>query len=144
VARLLNDTFDPDNSRHIVRLMDSFAAHNHLCLVFELLSINIYELLKTNQFRGLPLPMIRSFTKQVRVTTPLIQCIHYTLNILRLIHMVFAQDTTAMQPAATYDTAVHQAGTHRTLYCKVVLDLRDSHVRCSHCCPCSARKANGT
>jgi serine/threonine protein kinase len=68
VARLLNDTYDPDDAKHIVRLMDCFPAHNHLCLVFELLSINIYELLKTNQFRGLPLPMIRSFTKQV--------CIH--------------------------------------------------------------------
>jgi dual specificity protein kinase YAK1 len=69
VARLLNDTYDPDDAKHIVRLMDCFAAHNHLCLVFELLSINIYELLKTNQFRGLPLPMIRSFTKQVSIAT---------------------------------------------------------------------------
>ena len=65
VARLLNDKYDPGDSQHIVRLQDCFPAHNHLCLVFELLSINIYELLKTNQFRGLPLPMIKSFTKQV-------------------------------------------------------------------------------
>jgi dual specificity protein kinase YAK1 len=71
VARLLNDTYDPDDAKHIVRLMDCFPAHNHLCLVFELLSINIYELLKTNQFRGLPLPMIRSFTKQVCCTISL-------------------------------------------------------------------------
>ncbi|KAG5192481.1 kinase-like domain-containing protein [Tribonema minus] len=76
VARLLNDTFDPDNSRHIVRLLDSFAAHNHLCLVFELLSINIYELLKTNQFRGLPLPMIRSFTKQMLEALAALEAAH--------------------------------------------------------------------
>lgn len=33
--------------------------------MFELLSINLYELLKQNQFRGLPLPLIRHFIKQI-------------------------------------------------------------------------------
>ncbi len=42
------------------RLLDSFTHKGHLCLVFELLDMNLYELLKQNQFRGLPLPLIRS------------------------------------------------------------------------------------
>lgn len=33
--------------------------------MFELLSINLYELLKQNQFRGLPLSLIRHFIKQI-------------------------------------------------------------------------------
>lgn len=41
------------------RLLDSFNDKNHLCLVFELLDMNLYELLKQNQFRGLPLSLIR-------------------------------------------------------------------------------------
>ena len=37
----------------------------HLCLVFEPLSINLYELLKQNQFRGLPIELIRRFLRQM-------------------------------------------------------------------------------
>ena len=48
-----------------MRLLDCFQYQNHLCLVFELLSINLYELLKQNQFRGLPLSLIRQFIKQI-------------------------------------------------------------------------------
>jgi serine/threonine protein kinase len=51
--------------RPIVRLLDSFEFKNHLCLVFELLSINLYELIKQNKFRGLPMPFIRSCLAQV-------------------------------------------------------------------------------
>ncbi|CBJ27247.1 Dual-specificity tyrosine-phosphorylation regulated kinase [Ectocarpus siliculosus] len=65
VAKLLNETYDPNDTKNIVRLKDCFQFKNHLCLVFELLSINLYELLKQNQFRGLPLPLIRHFIKQI-------------------------------------------------------------------------------
>jgi hypothetical protein len=43
--------------------MDSFNDKNHLCLVFEMLDMNLYELLKQNQFRGLPLSLIRYVTQ---------------------------------------------------------------------------------
>eukprot|EP00903_Cladosiphon_okamuranus_P007142 g6936.t1 len=65
VAKLLNERYDPNDTKNIVRLLDCFEFKNHLCLVFELLSINLYELLKQNQFRGLPLPLIRHFIKQI-------------------------------------------------------------------------------
>lgn len=63
--RQLNERYDPHDSKNIVRLLDCFLFQNHLCLVFELLSINLYELLKQNQFRGLPLSLIRHFIKQI-------------------------------------------------------------------------------
>jgi dual specificity protein kinase YAK1 len=34
-----------------VRLRESFEFRNHLCIVFELLSINIYELIAENNVR---------------------------------------------------------------------------------------------
>ncbi len=37
----------------------------HLCLVFELLSVNLYELIKHNQFRGLSMNLLRLFITQV-------------------------------------------------------------------------------
>lgn len=61
----LNEQYDPNDTKNIVRLLDCFQYQNHLCLVFELLSINLYELLKQNQFRGLPLSLIRQFIKQI-------------------------------------------------------------------------------
>lgn len=37
----------------------------HLCIVFELLSINLYELIKQNNFKGLSINLIRYFMNQV-------------------------------------------------------------------------------
>jgi serine/threonine protein kinase len=65
VARLLNQTHDPNDERHIVRLLDSFEYHGHVCLVFELLSVSLLDVLTQNQFRGLPLVVVQRFTRQI-------------------------------------------------------------------------------
>ena len=41
---------DPSDTKHIVRLKSAFAFRNHLCLIFDLLSINLFEFLKLTQF----------------------------------------------------------------------------------------------
>eukprot|EP01103_Thecamoeba_quadrilineata_P008033 TRINITY_DN17827_c0_g1_i1.p1 TRINITY_DN17827_c0_g1~~TRINITY_DN17827_c0_g1_i1.p1 ORF type:complete len:543 (+),score=90.49 TRINITY_DN17827_c0_g1_i1:49-1629(+) len=56
---------DPDDSHGIVRLKDKFVHRNHLCLVFELLSVNLFELLKKTQFKGVSLTLIRKFGHQI-------------------------------------------------------------------------------
>jgi dual specificity tyrosine-phosphorylation-regulated kinase 1 len=48
-----------------VRLLTHFMYRNHQCLVFEMLSLNLYELLKNTQFGGVSLQLIRKFAKQV-------------------------------------------------------------------------------
>jgi dual specificity protein kinase YAK1 len=48
----------------MVHLLSSFMFKSHLCLVFECLGMNLYEVLKRRQFRGLPLPMVRTLVKQ--------------------------------------------------------------------------------
>ena len=37
------------SSSNIVRLLDHFVLHKHQCLVFEMLSFNLYELLKNTR-----------------------------------------------------------------------------------------------
>ncbi|CAN0495863.1 unnamed protein product [Hapterophycus canaliculatus] len=32
-------------------MLDQFMSHNHQCLVFEILSFNLYELLRSTQFQ---------------------------------------------------------------------------------------------
>jgi serine/threonine protein kinase len=56
---------DPNDEHHILRLRDKFIQKGHLCLVFELLSVNLYELIKQNQYRGLGLNLVRVFAGQL-------------------------------------------------------------------------------
>eukprot|EP01052_Picozoa_sp_SAG31_P019258 SAG31_NODE_1397_length_8506_cov_13.069585_6_plen_581_part_00 len=50
---------------NIVRLKHHFVHRNHMCLVFELLSYNLYDLLRLTKFRGVSLNLIRKFAKQI-------------------------------------------------------------------------------
>lgn len=65
ILQLLNGRLDPNNEHHIVRLHDAFVHKGHLCLAFEQLGINLFELLKRNSFRGLSLGLLRLFLEQV-------------------------------------------------------------------------------
>ncbi|OMJ75264.1 hypothetical protein SteCoe_25620 [Stentor coeruleus] len=56
---------DPDNQSHSVKMLDYFIFRKHICIVFELLSINLYELLKSNNFRGFSLSLVRRFIVQI-------------------------------------------------------------------------------
>lgn len=49
----------------IIRLLYDFEYHHHLCLVFELMSVNLYELIKHQDFRGLPFNRVRAFCTQL-------------------------------------------------------------------------------
>ncbi|TVU28147.1 hypothetical protein EJB05_19656 [Eragrostis curvula] len=62
---LLNEKFDPDDQHHIVRMLDFFLWQNHLCITFEMLGHNLYELLKRNGLRGLKMIFVRSFSRQI-------------------------------------------------------------------------------
>jgi len=37
---------DPQNLERVVKLIDYFVFRNHLCLVFDLYAINLYEFIK--------------------------------------------------------------------------------------------------
>ncbi|KAF8331107.1 uncharacterized protein EI90DRAFT_3058583 [Cantharellus anzutake] len=65
ILELLNNTWDPHDEHHILRLRDTFIHKNHLCLVFELLSSNLYELIKQNSFGGLSTQLVKVFTQQL-------------------------------------------------------------------------------
>ncbi|GAA6009229.1 hypothetical protein JCM10207_004316 [Rhodosporidiobolus poonsookiae] len=65
ILELINNQWDKDDEHHMLRLKDTFIHHSHLCLVFELLSNNLYELIKQNSFRGLSTSLVRVFTAQL-------------------------------------------------------------------------------
>jgi len=65
ILEFLNNKVDVNDNYHIIRKFDHFYFKNHLCIVFELLNENLYELLKQNYFQGLSLNSIRFILKQI-------------------------------------------------------------------------------
>ncbi|KAM8804031.1 dual specificity tyrosine-phosphorylation-regulated kinase 4 [Rhynchonycteris naso] len=53
---------DKDNACNVVHMKDFFYFRSHLCITFELLGINLYELMKNNSFQGFSLSVVRCFT----------------------------------------------------------------------------------
>ncbi|XVF56667.1 hypothetical protein PTKIN_Ptkin06aG0138700 [Pterospermum kingtungense] len=58
ILTMLNKKYDPEDKHHIVCIYDYFVHQRHLCICFELLDTNLYELIKINHFRGLSLSII--------------------------------------------------------------------------------------
>ena len=56
---------DKDNAHNIVHLYDHFHFRNHVCITFELLSMNLYELIKKNKFQGFSLALVRKFAHSI-------------------------------------------------------------------------------
>ncbi|KAK9248811.1 kinase-like domain-containing protein [Lipomyces tetrasporus] len=65
--------WDPDDTHHFVRVTHNFYFRGHLCIATELLSLNLYEFVKENEFKGLSLPIIRRFAKQILSALCLLQ-----------------------------------------------------------------------
>ncbi|XP_071056400.1 serine/threonine-protein kinase minibrain isoform X2 [Onthophagus taurus] len=75
---------DLENKYYIVKLKRHFMWRNHLCLVFELLSYNLYDLLRNTNFRGVSLNLTRKFAQQLCtallfLSTPELNIIHCDL-----------------------------------------------------------------
>ncbi|KAJ3140437.1 Dual specificity tyrosine-phosphorylation-regulated kinase 1A [Physocladia obscura] len=78
ILKLLNEK-DADDSKRIgwlvlydlsskistVRMKEHFIHRNHLCIVYELLSVNLYEVIKMGSFTGLSLNLIRKVASQI-------------------------------------------------------------------------------
>ncbi|OSX65002.1 hypothetical protein POSPLADRAFT_1065025 [Postia placenta MAD-698-R-SB12] len=57
--------WDEDEKHHVIKMTEHFYFRNHLCIAMELLSINLYELIKANGFVGFTTGLIRRFTSQM-------------------------------------------------------------------------------
>jgi hypothetical protein len=57
------------NDNHIVRLVDHFdhgGPHGkHVCMVFEMLGENLLKIIKKYDYRGIPIPIVKNFVRQV-------------------------------------------------------------------------------
>ena len=75
---------DISDTYNIVHMLDHFQFRNHLCIVFELMGMNLYEWLKVGNFKGLHLGLIRRFTIQMLQSLTLLsrnQIVHCDLKV---------------------------------------------------------------
>lgn len=70
---------DRDNNMNLVHMLESFCFRNHVCMTFELLSMNLYELIKKNRFQGFSLQLVRKFAHSI------LQCLE-VLSRNKIIH----------------------------------------------------------
>ncbi|KAI1887937.1 hypothetical protein AGOR_G00179890 [Albula goreensis] len=70
---------DKEASMNVVHMLENFTFRNHICMTFELLSMNLYELIKKNKFQGFSLPLVRKFAHSI------LQCLD-SLHKNRIIH----------------------------------------------------------
>lgn len=70
---------DVDDRFNIVHMLENFMFRNHPCIIFELLSLNLYELSKKNSYAGFSIPLIRRFTYAI------VNCL-YALSKFDIIH----------------------------------------------------------
>jgi len=70
---------DHANTANIVHIKNSFLFRGHVCIVFELMSINLYELIKKNKYRGFSPRLVKNFAHSITVALS-------TLSRHRIIH----------------------------------------------------------
>ncbi|XP_067001865.1 dual specificity tyrosine-phosphorylation-regulated kinase 4 isoform X2 [Anabrus simplex] len=56
---------DKDGSHNVIHMLEYFYFRNHLCISFELMSLNLYELIKKNNYQGFSLSLIRRFANSL-------------------------------------------------------------------------------
>ncbi|CAH2277058.1 dual specificity tyrosine-phosphorylation-regulated kinase 2 [Pelobates cultripes] len=56
---------DKCNNMNIIHMLDNFTFRNHMCMTLELLGIDLYELIKANNFMGFSLPTVRKFAHSI-------------------------------------------------------------------------------
>jgi dual specificity tyrosine-phosphorylation-regulated kinase 2/3/4 len=58
---------DIEGKYNVVKIKNYFIFRKHICITFELLSLNLYELLRQNNFEGFSLTLIHRFAVQLLV-----------------------------------------------------------------------------
>jgi len=65
ILQRLNCEYDADDKQNIVRMLDCFVFRKHVCIAFEMLAMNVFEFIKSRDFRGMSMSAISSVMQQV-------------------------------------------------------------------------------
>ena len=96
---------DPRQRMPIVHLLDHFHHHGphgtHVCMVFEALGVNLYDILKERAYAGLPLQTVRLVTRQILAGLVHLhsrcRIIHTDLKLENILVVPYAEHTEYLQ-----------------------------------------------
>jgi serine/threonine protein kinase len=58
---------DHSNTFNLIHIYDHFTFRKHICITFELLTLNLYDFIKSNNFQGLSSALVKRFAEQILV-----------------------------------------------------------------------------
>jgi dual specificity tyrosine-phosphorylation-regulated kinase 2/3/4 len=82
---------DAKDERNVVKMKNFFVFRNHVCITFELLSLNLYDFLRANQFRGIQMSLIRRIAVQLLIALSLLKHLDLIHCDLKPENVVFKQ-----------------------------------------------------
>lgn len=56
---------DKDDKYHVVKMKEAFLFRNHICITFEMLNINLYQMLKVCKFKGFEINVVKNISLQI-------------------------------------------------------------------------------
>mmetsp|Transcript_6403 Transcript_6403/g.6298 ORF Transcript_6403/g.6298 Transcript_6403/m.6298 type:complete len:635 (+) Transcript_6403:462-2366(+) len=95
ILKLVRDN-DPKDTYNVVHMKDYFMFRKHLCMGFEILSSNLYDLLKTANFGGVNISVVRKIGFQIVQALKL-------LKTLDLIHCDLKPENILLKPDGSND-----------------------------------------
>jgi serine/threonine protein kinase len=103
-ARILTlvNKADPGNESHCVRFYSTFNHGDHLCMVFELLGPSVYDYLKRNRYKPLPLYCVQAFADQLCWAIAYLHALDLTHTDLKPENLLLMPTTFVETSARTY------------------------------------------
>lgn len=98
-ADVLNKVYDQqkrDRKDYCVKMYSQFSLNEHYCMVFETLGMSVYDLIKDNQYAGLPLRHVREIARQLLCAMDFLESMNLIHTDLKLENILF-QDSHRMQ-----------------------------------------------
>ncbi|XP_063303111.1 dual specificity tyrosine-phosphorylation-regulated kinase 2-like [Pelobates fuscus] len=94
---------DKDDTMNIIHMLENFVFRNHVCIVFELLGMDLYEVIKKNNNQGLSLPLVKKIARSI------LQCLN-SLHKNRIIHCDLKPDNILLKQHTSSDVKVIDFG----------------------------------
>ena len=98
-ASVLNRVYDQqkrDRKEYCVKMFSQFPLGEHYCMVFETLGISVYDLVKRNEYTGLPLYHVREIARQLFQAMDFLESMKLIHTDLKLENILF-QNTDILQ-----------------------------------------------
>jgi len=51
---------DSNDRKHLVKMKEAFIFRNHLCITFEMLNLNLFQMLKISKFKGFDVKVVKN------------------------------------------------------------------------------------